>query len=551
MKMRRKTAALLLATLSLLSLGAATGMTPNGVRAGAVAPASGPAPVRRLTEAQYRRAIADIFGEDIKVVGRFEPDLRVDGLLAVGTSAISVSPAGLEQYDDIGRGVAEQATDAGHWDKLVGCPRDAHGAEALSCARRFFSQTGLKLFRRPLPAAEAERLARSAVAIGDQLKAFPQGVATTLAGMLASPQFLFRLELPEASGRLDGYAKASRLSFLLWNSAPDDALLEAAAAGSLDTPAGLRAQVERLMASPRLRDGVRAFFTDFLQLDEFETLSKDGLIYPAFSASIASLAREQTLRTLTDLLIDRNGDYRDIFTTRRIAMTRTLGPIYDVPVARDGWYIHEFPQGDPRVGLLTHAGLLALHSHPGRTSPTLRGKAMREILLCEKIPSPPANVNFAVVQDVNNASLKTTRQRLQAHLDDEECASCHKKTDPIGLGLEQFDGAGQFRTHERGELIDVSGSFDKKAFDGAGDLGQLFHDSAAASACLVNSVWRYANGRNPSAGDEDDIRALSAQFSGQGYRLTSLLRTIALDPAFYGTSTDVRIARTHEGKKEG
>jgi hypothetical protein len=288
-----------------------------------------------------------------------------------------------------------------------------------------------------------------------------------------------------------------------------------------------------MIAAPRFAEGVRAFFSDYLLLDDIDTLSKDLLIYPRFSPAVAAATREQTLRTITDLLVDRRGDYRDLFTTRRIAMTRVLGPIYDVPVAGQGWSMHQFPDDDPRAGLLTQASLLALHAHPGRTSPTLRGKAIREVLLCEQVPSPPANVNFAVVQDTDNPTLRTTRARLQAHLDDEECASCHKATDPSGLALEQFDADGRFREREHGMAIDVSGTFEQSAFNGAAALGKLFHDDPRVSACLVRSAWRYASARDPAASDQPAIAALTAGFARDGHRLPDLFRAIALDPSFY------------------
>lgn len=493
-----------------------------------------PTNLRRLTEAQYRQAIADVFGPDIKVVGRFEPDLRVEGLLAVGASAVSVTPAGLEQYEEIARGIAAEVTDPAHRDRLVGCGPDAADPKGAACAERFLGRVGRKLYRRPLARTELAGLTGAALAAAESLGDFHAGLAASLTGVLTSPHFLFRIDAPDRSGKaLDGYSKASRLSYLLWNAAPDDALLAAAGNGSLDTPAGLRAEVDRLMASPRLNDGVRAFFTDFLMLDEMDRLSKDVLIFPAFSPAVAADLREQTLRTITDELVARNGSYMGLFTSRRIAMKRSLGPIYDIPVARTDWYMHEFPQGDPRTGLLTHASMLALHSHPGRTSPTLRGKAMREVLLCEKVPPPPANVSFAVVQDVTNAALKTTRARLQAHLDDEECSSCHKVTDPVGLGLEQFDGAGRFRTRENGEMIDVTGTFERAAFDGAAQLGRLFGDSGQISQCLVRTAWRYANGRDPARADEPALAALHTRFAGEGHRFTGLLRAIALDPSFH------------------
>lgn len=502
-----------------------------------------PSHLRRLTQAQYRQAIADVFGPDIKVVGRFEPDLRVEGLLALGASAVSVTPGGLEQYEEIARGIAGEVTDAAHRERLVGCapgPADPQGAQ---CAAGFLGRVGLKLYRRPLARAELATLTGVALESAERLGDFHAGLAAALTGVLTSPHFLFRVDAQNRSGKaLDGYSRASRLSYLLWNAAPDDALLAAAGNGTLETPEGLRREVDRMMASPRLNDGVRAFFTDFLMLDEMDRLSKDVLIFPAFTPAIAADLREQTLRTITDELVARNGSYMDLFTSRRIAMKRSLGPIYDVPVAGTDWHIYEFPDGDPRTGLLTHASMLALHSHPGRTSPTLRGKAMREVLLCEKVPPPPANVSFAVVQDVTNAALKTTRARLQAHLDDEECSSCHKVTDPVGLGLEQFDGAGRFRSRENGEIIDVTGTFERAAFDGAAQLGRLFGQSEQISQCLVRTAWRYANGRDPARGDEPALAALQVRFSGEGHRFTGLLRAIALDPSFHALPTRPRIA---------
>jgi hypothetical protein len=498
---------------------------------------SAPQPtVRRLTETQYRAAIAEAFGPKIEVVGRFEPDMRVGGLTAVGASAISITPAGFEQYDAIARHIAAQVFAPDHRAELVGCSPGAGDPDGARCAASFVERTGLKLYRRPLNANQVRTAVARTLAGAQKLGSFDAGLEAMLVGMLTSPDFLFRIDVPARAGprdAIDSYSKATRLSFLLWNAPPDEALLAAAASRSLDTPDGLKAQVDRMIASPRFNDGVRAFFDDFLHLQDIDNLSKDALIYPAFSTTVAAAAREQTLRTITDLLVDHKGDYRDLFTTRRFAMTRALGPIYNVPVAGTGWSMHEFPEGDPRIGLLTQVSLLALHSHPGRTSPTLRGKSIRETVLCQEISPPPANVNFAVVQDVNNATLKTTRQRLEAHLDDEECASCHKATDGIGLSFEQFDGAGSFRSTEHDEPIDVSGKFDKVSFAGVAELGQLFHDSPKVSQCLVSTVWRYANGRSIDVSDRPDLDNLNASFSANGYRFIDLMRTIAVDPRFY------------------
>jgi hypothetical protein len=311
-------------------------------------------------------------------------------------------------------------------------------------------------------------------------------------------------------------------------------LLRAAEAGELDRRSSLKTQVDRMLASPRLENGARAFFVDFLNFDQFDSLAKDAAIYPVFSAKIAHDAQEQTLRTLVDLVITEKADYRDIFTSRKTYLTRNLGVVYQVPVASEkDWEAHEFAANDPHVGILTQLSFTELHAHPGRSSSTLRGKAVREILLCEPVPSPPANVNFTVVQDTTNPQFKTARDRLTAHRTQATCAGCHKIMDPIGLGLENFDGAGQYRQTENGAPIDASGEIDGIKFTDAGSLGQALHDNPATTACLADSLFRYAAGRDFDAGEKDWRKWLAQQFAEAGYKMPDLMRTIATSDAFF------------------
>jgi hypothetical protein len=516
----------------------------------------GPAEVRRLTEAQYRQSIADIFGDDIKVAGRFEPGMRTDGLLAVGTAKVTVTPAGLEQYEAMAHGVAAQVVDERHRDRLVGCHPAAANAPDDRCATLFLSQAGLRLFRRPLDDEELKGEVAVANAAAQTLGNFYGGLEYGLAGLLASPEFLFRREEAEpdpahpGTRRLDAYAMASRLSFLLWDTAPDEELLAAAQHGDLYDPAKLATQVDRLLASPRLEVGVRAFFSDMLGFDSFDELAKDSVIYPKFSLKVANDAKEQTLRTVADFLVAERGDYRDLFTSRKTFLTRNLGMLYRVPVeTRNGWEKHVFPVGDARAGLLSQISFLALHSHPGRSSATLRGKAIRELLLCERVPMPPPNVNFAIVQDTNNPKFKTARERLTAHRTDAVCAGCHKIMDPVGLGLESFDGAGQYRTTENGARIDPSGELDGVAFKDAVGLGQAMHDNPAATACLVSDVYRYAAGRDVEPGERNFIGWLKGRFAADGYRLPDLLRRIALSDAFYRVSASDQSGTMKEAQR--
>ena len=498
------------------------------------------AQLRRLTEAQYRNSIADIFGSDIKVAGRFEPDLRVDGLLAAGASTVSVTPGGLEQYEALARMVAEQVVDAGHRQKLVGCGPDPADPDGRQCARAFFERVGLRLYRRPLgPSELALAMANSARAqklLGGDYYA---GLGAGLSGLLSGIEFIFQIDNdvadPSRPGHrtLDGWSRASRLSYLLWNTAPDEELLAAARSGALMTDAGLAAQADRLIASPRFLVGARALFDDYLRFDDLATVSKDASIYPGFRADAIVAAREQALRGLVDLLIVGRGDFRDMLTSRRMPMNGMLSPLYRTPVAEQGWSTVEYPAGDPRGGILTQIAFLAGHSHPGRSSPTLRGKAVLEILMCEEVPAPPANVNFTVVQDVSNPKYQTTRQRLEAHLSDEECASCHKRMDPIGLALENFDGAGQYRRTENGVVIDARGQVDKVKFNGAIELGQVLHDNPKVPACFAATTLRYSLGRRLVPADGPLLEAMKSRFTAANYRVPDLIRAIVTSPAYY------------------
>jgi hypothetical protein len=502
--------------------------------------------VRRLTGEQYHAIIRDVFGPTIAFGGHFEPGLKVNGLAAAGTSTIGVTPAGMEQYDAMARAIADQVVSADYREQMIPCTPAAAKKADDACARQFLGSVGRLLYRRPLPASSLASHVVAAHAAAEATHDFYQGVALSLAAMLSSPQFLFRdaeIEAdPDNKGghRLDAYSKASELSFFLWNAGPDLALLTAAEKGELETQKGLERQVDRMMASPRLEAGLRAFFMDNFAFDEFADLTKDVVLFPKFSAQATSDAQEQTLKTVVQLLLKEKGDYRDLFTTRKTFLTPELGAIYRVPLVDnrptgtpDGWAPYEFAADDRRAGILTHMSFTALHSPAGRGSPTLRGKALREVILCQKVPPPPGNVQFNIVQDTNNPLYKTARDRLTAHRANPACAGCHKITDPMGLALENFDGAGEYRTAENGKAIDTSGELDGIAFADAEGLGKAVHDNPATASCLVNRLASYALGRAPGAGEAPWINYLQTAFAADGYRVPDLMREISVSEAFY------------------
>ncbi len=515
--------------------------------------------VRRLSPEQYRQSIADIFGDTIQIGGRFEPEVRFDGLLAVGATHVSVTNTGFEQYDQIARSIAQQVIDEPQRSSLIPCKPASAKQPDDACAQAFLGQVGRLLFRRPLSGDELQ--SRVKVARDATLKTndFYQGLSISLSTLLQSSQFLFvRQELePDPSHRgqfrLTGYSKASQLSLFFWNASPDDELLMSAETGALHTNKGLTAQIDRLVRSPRLEAGMRAFFSDMLNYDKFEALDKDHTLYPKFTSDVLRDSAEQTLRTITDVLRE-GGDYRDIFTTRKTALTESLAAIYGVPFisrSRNGapahWMDKEYAAGDPRAGVLSQISFVALHSHPGRSSPTLRGKALREIFLCQKVPDPPGNVDFTVVQDTSNAQYKTARERLEAHRTTPACAGCHKIMDPMGLALENFDADGSYRTSENKVSIDASGVLDGIAFSDAVGLGNAVHDNPAAPSCLVKRLYGYSTGRSAGPAAAGYLKYLDGTFAAGGYNVPALMRQVALSKAFFNIQP-VQTAAAETGK---
>lgn len=492
--------------------------------------------VSLVTTDQYLNSLRYIFGPSIELQVQFPPFERTEGLLANGAAIAGISSSHLEQFQSAGATVATQVVDPAHRDFLIPCKPAAEDSADEACATEFLSKTGRLLFRHPLSDVELARFVDSAGSAARKLEDFYAGIGVALEGMLLSPEMLFVVEHaepdPENPGqlRLDAYSLASRLSYFLWNAGPDDKLLDAAASGELQTDLGRARAVERMLASPRLADGMRAFFDDMFGFNQFRTVAKDPTIYPDYTSVTAAAAREQTLRTVINHLITEKKGYRDLFTTRSTFMAPALAMLYEIPTP-PGWVPYSLPPNSPRAGLLTQVSFLSLHAHPGRSSPTLRGKALREVLLCQLVPEPPADVDFSVVNNPDS-HYPTQRDRVKAHSENPSCAGCHRIMDPIGLALENFDGAGNFRLRENGVLIDTSGNLDGVKYDDALGLAQALHDNPALPRCLVQRLFSYGIGGPAGTKSRAFLQYVSDGFAAEGYRLHDLLRTIVLSDAF-------------------
>ena len=506
----------------------------------AAAPDEGASPlrVRLLTGEQYSNMIASVFGQDVAdaVIPPLPPLARTDGLLAGGASAVGVTSDQISQIQQAAAFISAKVVDEVHRDFLIPCKPASTDTADDTCAAEFLRETARLLYRRPVDETRIADLVDIAGNAANETGDFYEGLALGIESILISPDVLFIVDraVPDpddpTSLRLDDFSIAARLSFFLWNAPPDDALLLAAERGELRTEEGLRAAVDRLLASSRLEDGMRAFFDDMLTFDEFNSLAKDPSVYPSVTGATLADAREQTLRTIIDHVLVKERDYRDLFTTRDTFMSLNLGPVYGVP-AENGWHPHTFDDDSMRAGLLTHVSFLAAHSHSVRSSPTLRGRALREVFLCQKVPDPPPNVDFSALEDAGD--VPTARERLMVHNTNPSCAGCHLITDPMGLSLENFDGAGQFRATENGAVLDITGELDGVFYDDVAGLTEAMREHPKLASCLVNRLYAYGTGGPVTLRyDRDKLAALTDRFAADGHQVTALLRDIALSEPF-------------------
>jgi len=496
-----------------------------------------PAPVlKRLTQTQYTNALTELFGDALVLPTSLEPDQSVDGLLVVGSSVTSVSPRGVEQYEEAALDVAEQVTtDPTLRAALIPCTPD--GAFDDGCAGEVLSALAPRAWRRPLTERELDKLVDLAGVAGATMDDFYVGLSFAINAVLQSPHFLYRIELGEDDPDRPGYRRytdwemASRLSFFLWNTLPDAELNAAAAAGELSDDDGIAAQVDRMLADPKARAGLRNFFTELYHLYDLDRLSKDPEVFLYMSDDIGPSSREETLMNIEQVVFEEDGDWRDLLISERTFIDRTLAAIYNVQApASEGFAEVWLDPADGRRGLLGQVSLLSLYAHATSTSVTRRGIFVRETMLCQVIPSPPANVDTSIPEA--DAAAPTMRDRVATHLEDPSCASCHLLTDPIGLGLENFDGLGLWRETENSVDIDASGDLDGAEFTDAWGLAEAVRDHPDLVPCLVENVYRYANAHAFDSGERDLVSWHAQGFEVGGYRMLALLRDVAVGPGF-------------------
>jgi hypothetical protein len=466
-------------------------------------------PLRRLTNAEYLNTISDLVGDVSSLNLDFAVELTTEHFPFLNkASAQQTPPALAHQYLAAAEKIAAD-TVASRLAAVLTC--DPATAGESECARTFITSFASKAIRRPVDAEQTAAL-MSVWQVGRDTGDFKSGVESVITAVLLMPEFLYRFELsPAASGKklipLDGWDMASRLSYMLWNSGPDDALRGAAQAGKLQTAAEISAQVTRMLTQPRAREMVLRFHDQWLQLSNFGTLEKDPKVFPLFSAGVAT-AMQQEVRSIVDAVVFQgDGKVSALFTAPYTFMNDVLGKFYGVTGLNTTFArVDQTMLGmRPASGILTAGGLLAVHGDRNNTSPTKRGVFVRESLLCEGLPPPPKDANPIPPEAKPN---QTRRQAMLNHVSDPTCATCHQMMDPIGFGFEGFDASGSWRTTDAGQPVDSSGMIIASdvagSFNGPVELGAKLGASDQAVACAANQWFRFAFGRDSgeSSGDK-------------------------------------------------
>ena len=513
---------------------------------GCEAPRPGRAPIRRLTRFEYNRTVASLLADDTAPADSLPAELLGNGF---GNDADQqpVSSFLVEQYSTIARDVAQRAVQR---PDVIGRYAPCFAAAAVdneeACARTFIETFASKAYRRPLEPAEIDDL----VALERNLR---QGASLSISiggviqAILQGPDFLYRpefgVEAPDSPGTLrpSGPEMASRLSYLFWGTAPDDALWAAADSGALLTDEGILGQAQRLLADPRARTVVRFFFDHYLPLNTLTDLARDPARYPTFSPAIGALMREETWSFLEYEIFEGPGTWPAALTAPYTFVNEPLADFYGIEGVLGDAFVQVDLDTTRRLGLLTQGGVMAGTTISNYTNPVRRGVFLLRNIMCLDLPEPPA----ALANDIKPPDPElaaTGRQRYSQHSKDPTCAGCHAVMDPPGFALENYDAVGLFREQENGVAIDASGELNvlPEPFDGPADLVRLIAASPKTHDCFASKWMTFAYGRALEQEDACTTASVYEAFASSGQNVQQLLLSLARTDAFVYLSREGR-----------
>ncbi|HYQ45532.1 MAG TPA: DUF1592 domain-containing protein [Polyangiaceae bacterium] len=500
-------------------------------------PTPGRAPLRRMSNAEYRNTMTDLLGDSpatqalVASATRSFPSETESLGFRNNADYLGVSTLVAQGYVD----AAEQFLDAIAANQtFLSCTPSA-GAE-MDCARTFIQNFGKRAFRRPLTADEATQYA----AIFDKaLKAydFDTAVRTTAFAFLQSPKFLYRVEFGAAPAgsamRPSQYEMANRLSYLFWQSMPDQSLFDAAESNQLSTPAQIEEQARRMLRSTKA-SRLLEYFDEWLGTDTLPTtFTRDATLYPNLDPNLVPLLQQETRAFVTSVLSRPEGNLSDLFTAPYTYANADLAKHYGLTGATGSDFVKIDAPG--RAGVLTQ-GMMLARDKATRTSIVRRGLKVRLDVLCELVPAPPPDVNLTL--DTTNTASLTQRERLEQHRTTASCAGCHDLMDPVGVVFEGFDAVGRARSaDEQGAAVDTTSTI-AHTKDANGDvanpaqLGAMLAKSEEVRSCYVTKSFRFFYGRDADPADACSLAQLSQSFKGKAYSLSELLIALTQTDAF-------------------
>jgi hypothetical protein len=540
--------------LLLLPIGACTGLIDDPARGAVVDPTldgdacNTPNVARRLSRTEYDNTLRDLFPFDVGTPSETLPDD------VAGVNGLTVSDRFLEQHAKTVERLAALAIE----NSLITCDPNAAGERA--CAREVLAPFMERAWRRPVTPGELDAAIRYrdiVAAEPDEPEPFRQAMDLAIRATLLSPNFLFRFEptvdpASAASEPLGDYQLASRLSYFLWETMPDDELFAAAREGSLSDTAVLEAQVERMLDDPRTQTLVDRLAREWLSTERVDYLTPSPTLYPDFDPALLDRMKQETALFIGEFLRD-DRNFREMFDADFTYADATLARHYGLPGAdelSDELTRVSLADVPERGGLLTQGAVLVATSVP-RNDPTaevsetniiVRGEFVLRHLLCQHLPPPPEGLDFTQIQadaqrDIPDTAPRKVREGVRQGM--QPCSNCHSYIDPIGFSMEHYDPSGAWReTDTLGTEVDSTGvllgadGLPVGEFDGARSLGTLLARDTRVSQCLTETVLSVALGRNLNGGDQCLAEKLAEQSDAEGNGLRSLLRSIVLSEAF-------------------
>jgi hypothetical protein len=480
--------------------------------------------MRRLSSNEYDNTIRDLLGDDSAAGAALLPedvvdpfDNQFDNQLASRTLIEALEQLASEQ-------TASLLADPARLEQVIGCtptsPDDA------ACMEEFTSRFGRRALRRPLAADEVQNFVDLGLAQAADEDDFDAGVGVILRALLQDPEFVYRVEIGTPTDEAGVYALsefevATRLSYFLWGTTPDDALLDRAEAGELVTPDDVRAVAQEMLADARALPRIDRFHSMWL-----------GYYRLPHDAALTAAMRTETRMLLDKTIVQERADWRSLFGATGTFLNDELAAHYGLPAPGSDTFTWVDYGDSGRKGLLSQGSFLSVAGKFGDTSPTQRGKLIRKRLFCQTIPPPPPEVNVDEPPPDVESPCKSDRYNM-TQIDG--CAACHELMDPVGFGLENYDQAGRYRTTDN-DLpqceIAGEGTIDGMTFQGPDGLSDLLLEEGLLDTCIVSQVYQFAMGHPPDADDDRYVEDLTTAFADGGFLFDELMLDLVSDEAF-------------------